>query len=140
MRFVAFDVIHFYLATPMDRPEFVIIRLEDIPKEFIDEYNLTPYAHNGWIYFEIIKGCYGIPQAGKLANDLLRTRINENGYYKTTNTPGLWHHNWRPIMFVLIVDYYGIEYVGDQHLNHLRTILATHYTITEDPEEKTFLA
>ena len=64
-----------------------------------DEYNLTPYAHNGWIYFEIIKGCYGLPQAGKLANDLLRTRLNNNGYHETANTPGLWRHKWRPIMF-----------------------------------------
>ena len=35
-------------------------------------------------------------------------------------------------MFVLIVDDFGIEYVGDHHLNHLRTVLTTHYTITAD--------
>ena len=35
-------------------------------------------------------------------------------------------------MFVLIVDGFGIEYVGDHHLHHLRTVLTTHYTITED--------
>ena len=107
----------------MDRPEYVIIILEDIPQKFIDEYNLIPYTHNGWIYFEIIKVCYGLPQARKLANDLLRIRINENRYYETTTTPGLWCHKWCPIMFVLIVDGFGIEYVGDQHLNHLRTVL-----------------
>ena len=44
--FFAFDVSNVYLATSMDRPEFVRIRLEDIPQEFIDEYNLTLYAHN----------------------------------------------------------------------------------------------
>ena len=79
----------FYLATPTDQREFVRIRLEEIPQEFIDEYNLTPYAHNGWIYFEIIKGCYGLPQALRLANDLLRTRLNDNGYYERTTMPGL---------------------------------------------------
>ena len=41
-------------------------------------------------------------------------------------------------MFVLIVDDFGIEYVGDQHLNHLRTVLTTHYTITEDLEGRKF--
>ena len=41
-------------------------------------------------------------------------------------------------MFVLIVDDFGIEYVGDHHLNHLRTVLTTHYTITEDLEGKCF--
>ena len=41
-------------------------------------------------------------------------------------------------MFVLIVDDFGIEYLGNHHLNHLRTVLATHYTITEYLEGKTF--
>ena len=116
----------------MNWPEFFRIRLEDIPQNFIDEYNLTPYANNGWIYSEIIKGCYGIPQDGKLANDLLRTRLNNNGYYENTTTPGLWRHKWRPIMFVLIVDDLIIEYLGDNHLHHLRTVLTNNYTITED--------
>ena len=87
----------------MDQPEFVRIYLEVIPQEFIDEYNLTPYAHNGWIYYKIIKGCYELPQAGKLANDLLRTRLNDNGYCETTTTPGLWRHKWRPILFVFLL-------------------------------------
>ena len=112
--------------------------LEDIPQESIDKHNLTPYANNIWVYFEIIKGCYGLPQAGKLADDLLCTRLNNNGYYETTTTPGLWSHKWRPIMFVLIVDDFGIEYLGDHHLHHLRTVLTTHYTITEDLDGKTF--
>ena len=71
-----------------------------------------------------------------LSNDLLRTRLNNTGYYETTTTPGLWRHKWRPIMFVLIVDDFGIEYVGDHHLHHLRTVLTTHYTITEDLDRK----
>ena len=103
-RFVAFGVSNSYLATPIDRTDYVRIRLENIPQEFIDEYNLTLYAHNGWIYFKIIKGCYRPPQSRKLANDLLRTRLNNNGYYEKTTTPGLWRHKWRPIMVVLVVD------------------------------------
>ena len=31
-------------------------------------------------------------------------------------------------MFVLIMDNFGIEYVGDSHLHHLRTVLTNHYT------------
>ena len=79
-RFADCDVGNFYLATPMDRPESVRIRLDYIPKEFIAEYNLIPYANNGWIYLKIIKGCYSLPQSGMLANDLLRTRLNNDGY------------------------------------------------------------
>ena len=59
--FACLDVCNFYLNTPMDSLEFVWIRIEDIPKEFIAEYNLIPSVHNGRIYFEIVKGCYVIP-------------------------------------------------------------------------------
>ena len=90
--------------------------------------------------FEIIKGCYGPPQAGKMATDLLRTRLNNNGYYETTTTPGLLRHKGHPVMFVLIVDDFGIEYVGNHHLHHLRTVLTNHYTITEDLDRKKLLA
>ena len=71
-----------------------------------------------------------------LANDLLRTRLNNTGYYETTTTPGLWHHKWKPIMFLLIFDNLGIEYVDDNHLHHLITVLTNHYTITEDLDGK----
>ena len=92
------------------------------------------YENNGLIYFDIIKVCYGLPQAGKLANDLLRTLLNNNGYYETATMPGIWRRKWRPIMFVLIDDDFGIKYMGDNHLHHLRTVLTKHYTITEDLE------
>ncbi len=39
---------------PMVDPKYVRIKITDIPKEFILEYNLTGKEdHNGWIYFEI---------------------------------------------------------------------------------------
>ena len=41
-------------------------------------------------------------------------------------------------MFVLIVDDFRIEYVGDHHLLHLRTVITTHYTITDDLGRKCF--
>jgi len=70
-RLGCFDISNFYLGMPLDRPEYVRIKIADIPHEFIDEYNLTNYSNDGWVYFEINKGVYGLKQAGKLANDLL---------------------------------------------------------------------
>ena len=55
-KFTCFDVSNFYLATPMHRLEYVRIKINDIPQDFIDEYNLTKWECNGWIYFEIIRG------------------------------------------------------------------------------------
>ena len=83
----------------MERPEYVKIKLTDIPQEFIDEYNLLTYEYNGWVFFEVIKGCYGLPQSWRLANDLLRKRLNKAGYYEA---------KWRPIQFCLLIDNFGI--------------------------------
>ena len=56
----------------MKNPEYVRVKLEDIPQEFIHEYNILENERHGWVYFEIFRGCYGLPQSGKLANNLLR--------------------------------------------------------------------
>ena len=88
----------------MQRSEYVRIKLSNIPQEFIDEYDLTKHTCDGWVYFEILKGCYGLPQAGNLANDIIRVRLKKSGYYEVATTPGLWRHKWRPIIFGIIVD------------------------------------
>ena len=58
-----------------------------------------------------------------LTNKLPKTRLNVAGYYQASTTPGLWSHKWRSILFVLIIDDFGIEYVGDFHIHHLRDTL-----------------
>jgi hypothetical protein len=55
------------IYTPIVDPKYICIKITDIPKEFILEYGLA----REWIYFEIRCGCYGLPQAGILANNLL---------------------------------------------------------------------
>ena len=74
----------------------------------MEEYNLHSVPQNGWVYFEIIRECYGLPQSGKSPNDLLRTRLNKAGHYEATTTPGLWKHTCIPIQFSLIVYDFGI--------------------------------
>eukprot|EP00804_Cyclotella_cryptica_P000722 CCRYP_001010-RA/>CCRYP_001010-RA protein AED:0.32 eAED:0.24 QI:0/0/0/1/0.5/0.66/3/0/551 len=98
--------------------------------EFIDEYDLTHHVRDGWVYFQIVKGVYGLPQSGILANKLLETRLNAAGYNQLDATPGHWRHKWQPVMFTLIVNDFGVEYVGLSHAHHLRDILQTHYKIT----------
>ena len=61
---MCFDIENVYLSTPLGRPENVKIQLSKIPQEFIVEYNLTSLVHKGWIYVEIRRGCYGLPQSG----------------------------------------------------------------------------
>ena len=75
---------------------------------------------------------WGLPQADILANKLLRQRLLPHGYYKCTNTPGLWKHEWRPISFTLVVDDFGVKYVGKEHVEHLIRCIKETYKLTED--------
>ena len=43
------------------------------------------------------------------------------------NTPGLWTHSSRPIAFALVVDDFGVKYVGEEHARHLLNILHENY-------------
>ena len=61
-RFAAFDIKKIYLDTPMEKLEYVRVNLEDIPQEFIEEYQLLENERHRWAYFEIVRGCYGLPQ------------------------------------------------------------------------------
>jgi hypothetical protein len=131
-QFLTADISNFYLDTPLDQPEYARIKIKQIPQKFIEEYNLEQYVHNGWVYFEITKGIYGLKQAGKLANDLLTKRLSAHGYFQCATTPGLWRHKWRPVLFILIVDDFGIEYVDKVHAEHLLAALRGHYKITTD--------
>ncbi len=131
-KYMTADLSNFYLNTPLDRPECARIQLSVIHQEVIDEYKLKQYAHNGWIYYELSNGMYGLKQAGKLANDLLSERVLKHGYYQCATTPGLWRHKWRPVIFVLIVDDFGIQYTGRQHAEHLLAAHQENYEVTTD--------
>eukprot|EP00804_Cyclotella_cryptica_P028661 CCRYP_008183-RA/>CCRYP_008183-RA protein AED:0.20 eAED:0.05 QI:0/0/0/0.66/1/1/6/0/1274 len=131
-KFCTFDISNFYLQTPLDHPEYIKIKITDIPQAFINEYNLFQHVHNDWVYFEIRKGIYSLPQSGILAQKLLAERLAKKGYYQCKCTPGLWRHKWRPIMFTLIVDGFGVEYLGEHHAHHLRDTIKEFYDLTEN--------
>ena len=77
---------------PMHNPEYCWIKISDIPEEFIKEYALDKCDWDSWIYIEIRRGCYGLPQAGILANNLLWTQLEAKGYYKAASITDLWCH------------------------------------------------
>jgi hypothetical protein len=84
-------------------------------------------VYNGYVYVEITKGMYGLPQAGRLANDLLAKRLAKHGYFQSPTTAGLWKHTSRPIQFTLIVDDFGLKYVGKEHALHLLDAIRQDY-------------
>lgn len=70
---------------------------------------------DGCVYVEIRRTMYGQPQTGLMAQELLEKHLNETDYFQSMLVPGLWRHKWRPITFSLVVEDFGVKYVGEDH-------------------------
>ena len=137
-KFCCFDIKDFYLNNDMPRDEFMRIPVSVIPERIMQQYNLYPLVRNGFVYVRISKGMYGLPQAGKIANDVLVPYLAQHGYHQSKRIPGLFQHETRPVSFCLIVDDFGVKYVGKEHAEHLRDVIAQKYAMTEDWTGETF--
>ena len=137
-RYMCLDIKNFYLGTPMDRFEYMKMPLSIFPQATIEQYDLDKHAKNGFVYLEIRKAIYGLPQAGILANKLLRQRLRPHGYYEVAHTPGLWKHISNPTQFTLTVDDFGVKYVGKENALHLINALRQHYDVEEDWDGKLY--
>jgi hypothetical protein len=130
-RFMMIDISGFYLMTPLKRPKFIHISINDIPEEIIIEYKLREIEDSkGMVYIQANRGMYGLPQSGLLANELLEKQLNKRGYHQSKLVPGLWSHKWRPVQFILVVDDFGVKYVGEEHALHLKQTLEENYNVT----------
>jgi hypothetical protein len=71
-QFMSLDVKNFYLNTQMTRYEYVQIKINNVQGEIIKHYNpREKMGKDGYLYIEVQKGMYGLPQAGILAQELL---------------------------------------------------------------------
>ena len=67
-KFLTIDIKNFYLNTPMERFEYMRLKLSNLPEDFVKRYNLEPKVDkNGQVYVEIRRRMYGLPQADLLA-------------------------------------------------------------------------
>ena len=65
-KFGGADIKNMYLETPLDRYEYMRMPLKLFPDDIVEHYNLKEKALNGYVYMEIRRGMYGLPQAGIL--------------------------------------------------------------------------
>ena len=79
------------------------------------------------------------PQAGRIAHDALVKHLEPYGCHPSSKTPGLWKHNMRPIKFTLVVDDFGVKYLGKEHSLHLKVALEEKYKVTTDWEGKLYI-
>jgi hypothetical protein len=87
--FTTMDISNFYLLTPLHPVEFIQIKLSDIPKEVMREYKLRKKAtKNSSIYIRAKRSMCGFPQAGLLANGLLKKMPQQKQI--PTKQVGIW--------------------------------------------------
>ncbi len=115
-KYMTIDIKDFYLNTPMAQCKY----MRGMPNDVIKHYNLTDLVTpDGYIYCKIKKGMYSLPQARIIAQQLIEKQLQQHRYRQCKTTPGLWKHNTRPISFILVIDNFGVKYVGEENTQHL---------------------
>lgn len=135
-KFCSVDIKDFYLNTDLPESEYISMPFSLIPSDIVKDYNLSSKAHNNTVYAKVNKGMYGLPQAGKLANNDLVEHLKKGGYFPTKYTPGLFTNQQRTVQFALVVDDFGIKYTNQEDLNHFLQHLRKKYIITKDDGER----
>ena len=122
-----------YLNNKLPEPEFIWFNRESIPTEFWEQYNLDKYVDDrGRVHAIVLKGMYGLPQAGRVASDHLLPRLSEDNFHPTGIVPGLFKHSTNSIIFTLIVDDFFVFHTDIKDMQLLETTLRKWYTITVD--------
>jgi hypothetical protein len=131
-RFAGADIKNMYLKTPLDRFEYMRMPISLFPTNIIAHYQLNNKVLKDYVYMEIRKGMYSLPQAGILANKLLKKCLATHGYFKQPHTLGLFSHKSCPIWFNLAVDDSRIKYVSEDTLQNLYNSFQAEAYIFED--------
>jgi hypothetical protein len=78
-RFMCIDIKDYYLCTPMSQYKYIRMKLEFFPNIIIKEYNLCNKVDaKGNVHCEICQGMYGLPQAGIIAQELLKEYLKRD--------------------------------------------------------------
>ena len=135
------DITDYYLGTPMEPEmyEYLSIPSADIPRTIRDEFNLDQLTEGNSITFEVTKGMYGLPVAGRLAQERLKAHLATHGYIEKPNTPCLFHHKERDTYFTLVVDDFFAVCTSDDNKNHLISAINEQYDTTIDHAASKYL-
>jgi len=133
-RFMTLDITDFYLGTPLKYKRYLKVHKKMIPSKTRTELQIADndFDINGYIYVEITKGMYGLPEAGILAQQRLYKHLIEHQFELAENTSGLLKHKTRNLTFSLVVDDFGVCYTDQADVQYLIETLQKLYQITID--------
>jgi hypothetical protein len=138
-KFMTADAKDFYLGSPMETPEYMWIKKDQIPDDIANTFKSSIIWRGDKAMVKIVRGIYGLPQAGKLAQDKLNRLLAKHGYHQMPNTPCLYRHDTRNITFTLVVDDFGVKYKDKDDVQHLLNAIREEYELTEDWEGAKYL-
>ena len=136
--FMTLDIKDFYLMTPLPRPEYIRIPLKFLSQKVLDKHTLHQHIHNNSVLFEVTKSMYGLPHAGKIAQDILIERLATHGYHQTS-TICLFRHSTNGVAFALVVDDFGVKFKDLAGAEDLIRCLQLYYTLTIKMDATKFL-
>ena len=102
-----------------------------MPNEIMNAYKLRNKIHNRKICMAINKDIYSLKEAGALANQQLQQHLAPCRHTPTKFTPSLWKHKSNNAIFTLIVDDFGIKYIGKDNAQYLIDTLKDKYEDVE---------
>jgi hypothetical protein len=137
--FMTADITDYYLNTPLLRSEYVRVGKSQISSTIVSEYKLEAYLIDDYYYFEVVKGMYGLPQSGLLAQQRLIKHLEKSEYTQSTVVPCLFSHPTNGITFVLVVDDFGIKFTNIEGRDHFLNTLRSLYKITTDAKGSQYL-
>ena len=109
-RFMSCDLKEFFLASTMERPEYMRIPWKYIPDDIRRKYELEGKRYNNFVYVKIKRGMYGLKQAAILAYVQLVEHLSKHGYEPVVETTCIFKHKTRRTRFYLCVDDFGVKY------------------------------
>jgi hypothetical protein len=124
--------------TPLPQPEYIRIPLKFLSQKVLDKHNLHQHIHNNSVLFEMTKSMYGLPHAGKIAQDILIERLATHGYHQTS-TICLFRHSTNGVAFALVVDDFGVKFQDLAGAEDLIRCLQLYYTLTIKMDATKFL-
>jgi hypothetical protein len=141
--FGTIDLTDFYLGTPLPVPQFIKIYVHQFSPHVLSSLSLLPFLKldgkgKKFILFRIDKTMYGLKESGKLSNTRVVTLLSSFGFHETS-TPCLFRHISRPILFVLVVDDFGVKYHNRVDFDYLVSCLTTLYHVKAHPTGTKFL-
>ena len=138
-QFMSVDIKDCFLMTPFPKNdrEYMRIHGKYFDKDFKTLHNLHDKVNNnGYVYCEIQLGMYSLTQAAILSYNLIKQRLQPEGYYPIKESNGLWKHKTRRIIFALTADNFGIKYFCRKDADHLLNALKIFYEISINWEGK----